>query len=570
MFAINLKRIMSNYDPVVLCALLVFAVVARVTVALSYEVNWDEFYYLSAVHRFINGDTLINSFQTFHIHFFTWLDLISNNEVGQIVAARFAMLALQIITGFYIFRICRRYLSFSASIFAVLSYFSFSYVIRMGASFRTDPIASCFLIIVLDYFLSNKLSVMKSLIAGVLTAFALLISLKASLYIPTFLSIVLITLYCSESRRNYIRQLLFYGVSILIGFSALYIWHYSSIGGSSLLIDIFSMTGAADKTLNERTFFHGEAFFIQTLTSDSIYWLILLVGSVFAAVSAFNQSLLSRDVSLKYLSVVLLLTTLLYYRNSFPYYYAFMLAPVSILFAVFWDGLFTFIRTKLAHFVSLTILLLFSFSIVLNGFVVPLSKDRNLDYQRYFIETVHEIFTEPVSYIDRCSMIASYTKTGFFMSTWRYENYVRDQQPVIHNAVLNDNPVFVVANTPFLSALYQASSDNWLITQDRFTLQQNYIHHWNELFVAGKQFELSINTPSVEFSLYVEGIYTLEGDSNAKINGSLLSPGQTIFLSKGVHVITSDQLPGTYTIRWGDNLLRPTERIKSRALFTGF
>ncbi|MHA7231499.1 hypothetical protein ACVT98_22860 [Vibrio campbellii] len=114
------------------------AVVARFYVAFRYEVNWDEFYYLSFVHQLINGEA-INSFQTFHIHFFTWLQYVSSNEVDQIIAARLVMIFFQLGTGLCIYKLCRLQCSVSGALFAVLAYFAFSFNVRMGASFRTDP-----------------------------------------------------------------------------------------------------------------------------------------------------------------------------------------------------------------------------------------------------------------------------------------------------------------------------------------------------------------------------------------------------------------------------------------------
>ncbi|MCG6221395.1 hypothetical protein [Vibrio diabolicus] len=134
------KRHLSDRDTtsstsIFLCILIVVAVIARFFVAFNYEVNWDEFYYLSFVHRFINGE-VINSFQTFHIHFFTWLSGVSDNDVDQIIVARVVMVFFQLLTGFYLYKLCRLYCSKSAALFAVLAYFSFVYNRHSAANFR--------------------------------------------------------------------------------------------------------------------------------------------------------------------------------------------------------------------------------------------------------------------------------------------------------------------------------------------------------------------------------------------------------------------------------------------------
>ncbi|TOM79937.1 hypothetical protein CGH69_23450, partial [Vibrio parahaemolyticus] len=88
--------------------------------------------------------------------------------------------------------------------------------------------------------------------------------------------------------------------------------------------------------------------------------------------ACFSQKLLSRESSIKFLCLSLLLFTLLFYRNAFPYYYAFMLAPVSALFAVACVGIQNFTNARVAQFFNFIVPCLFAVSIVVNGFVLPI------------------------------------------------------------------------------------------------------------------------------------------------------------------------------------------------------
>ena len=49
--------------------------------------------------------------------------------------------------------------------------------------------------------------------------------------------------------------------------------------------------------------------------------------------------------------------------------------------------------------------------------------------QRATLAAVHEIFPEPVAYIDRCSMISRYNKVGFFMASWQIAEYLEKTYP---------------------------------------------------------------------------------------------------------------------------------------------
>src|SRR5262245_36045869 len=83
------------------------------------NVNWDEFFFLSKVHDYARGE-LTASLQSFYVHFFGWLPLVSGNEVTQIIAARAVMFALALASCVLTYAIGRLYLSRMAALFAVL------------------------------------------------------------------------------------------------------------------------------------------------------------------------------------------------------------------------------------------------------------------------------------------------------------------------------------------------------------------------------------------------------------------------------------------------------------------
>jgi len=551
----------------VLCALIIFAIAAKLYVVFTYEVNWDEFYYLSFVHQYI-GQQLINSFQTFHIHFFTWLQLISDNEVDQIIASRSVMWLLQLFTGYLIFRTCRIHLSVTASLFAVLAYFSLSYGLRMGASFRTDPIATSLLLMTTHYLFQAQLSHRKSIFFGVVTSCALLITLKSSLYGLALAPIVLISLYYSPNRAQYLRHTCTFVGAILLSFAILHTWHSAQIGGENLVSDLLSMFGAADKTLNQRVLFPGWSYFVHTFTSDIGYWLALFTGIAFSIYSSVKHAPLSREVSLKFLSLSLLLATLLFYRNAFPYYYSFMLAPVSVLLGLAWHCVATMYSKRLRQAFMLTTLSLFFVSITLNGWLIPSQRDNQ--YQAMYLDRVHQIFPEPVPYIDRCSMVSTFPKYGFFMSTWGYENYISRGEPIISAAVMNHAPVFIIENTAFLSSLSGDNEQAWLIPEDEQSLNDHYIHHWEDIYIAGKHIQLSNTRPLADMSIAVAGVYTLESETSVIVNERTLYPGQTLYLSQSIHTVRSKGNFGNYTFRWGNHTYRPTPLEEEAQLFTGF
>ncbi len=557
----------ENY---LLTILLLFVFFAKIFTALSLEVNWDEFYYLSFIYDYIN-DRGVNSFQTFHVHFFTWLRWISDNEVKQIITARLIMIILQVFTGFLIFKICRYKFSLTASLFSLLSYFSFSFIISHGASFRTDPIATFFLIISIYYLFFNKESKIKFIISGVFTAASFLITIKSAIYFPVFLFMVLNFIFISKNKIFSIGYLFLYFVSTIIVFFILYTWHSNVIGYFDFYKDSEVITGGAEKTFGHGDIFPSINVFIVSFIENILYWIVFIYG-VKNVILLFSKKMLAdKYYCFIVSSIICVIFTFLIYRNAYPYFYSFILAPVCILFAFSWDFFFYRERDKTKKFYYFIILLsYFLISIVYDGFIEPYK--RSLDYQNKFIETVHEIFPYPVPYIDRCSMIPSFSKKGFFMSSWGVENYLDRGGEVLSYTVEKYAPVFLIINSPFLdfNSEYHSQWSNVLYKNDLKSLKDNYIKHWNELYVAGKVINLNNSIKKVDFNINIAGLYTLESDSLVFIDKELIHPMQTVNLSKGIHQIKTYKNNGEFILRWGNSLYRPEEDIRVVPIFTGF
>ena len=561
----------SLNDKFILFSLILLAIVFRLHNVLNYEVNWDEFYYLSFVHQFLSGE-IISRFQTFHVHFFSWLARVSENEVKQIIAARSVMLCLQVATGFFLFRICRNYFTCSASLFAVLAYFSFSFVIRMGASFRADPIATFCLMASLDYVLRAEYSLRQSLAAAVLTAVAFLVTLKSVFYLPTLILITLLSILSSSNKRRTVARFVQYLIFSALAFSILYLWHSNSIANATNN-DIVAMIDGADKTLNHKTFFPRLSYFIYTLGTDLGFWFTLSCGVFYYLTSISNNNNIDKKThNLKLITLIIPLTSLLIYRNAFPYFYSFMLAPACVFCGVAWDKWSQRGNRKTYISIGRGILLLFIANILIQNIYQPYI--RSLDYQYKLLEVVHKTFPQPVSYIDRCSMVSSYPQKGFFMSSWGMENYWLADKPILELAIENHEPIFLIINSEYLEFIRKDNAIeteySQLLGRDRLAIENNYIPHWNEIYVAGKILVLTQENTSLTFKLNIPGDYTLESSSKVIINSKNVSPQETISLSKGEHTLQVSEEPGIYTLRWGKSLYRPVEFERNLRIFNGF
>ncbi|NMH64851.1 glycosyltransferase family 39 protein [Shewanella salipaludis] len=566
-----------------LLGLLGLAFGARLFVAFRYEINWDEFYFLSLIYRYLDGE-LSSGLQTFHVRLFTWIRWLGGDEVEQIILLRLLMLGLQLLTCGFIYRICRRYTGPAAALFAVLAYASVSYNVRMGASFRADPLVTCCLMASLDWLLAKKSGLTAYLLAGAATALALLLTLKSALYLPTLGIIMLVPILTSAKPKTAVFRLLAFSLAGLVIFWLLYLYHRTGVNVIDADKDVSMLANSFDKTVKHPGLLPRKRYLFRSFILDMAYWLTLLYGVRHVLAAMVNGPKAARIRGCILLALLLPLASVLFYRNAFPYFYAFILAPASLLCAIAWDSLGkqTDMRAapnareereaREANIIKGLVLLGLGISLIGNGLVLP--QTRNLDRQRQLLALVHRAFPAPTTYLDRCAMVASYPRVGFFMSTWGMDNYRRQNRPLLAQAIEERKPKFFIANLGSLDVEHKTNLKSVaayrLLDPDQRALSDNYIHHWGELYVAGKRFTLENAASEIRFPIIIDGRYTLESEAKVSIDEIRLAPGETLWLEAGNHKIQGAAAPGRYTLRWGEHLYRPSEPAPNTDIFTGF
>jgi hypothetical protein len=263
----------------------------------------------------------------------------------------------------------------------------------------------------------------------------------------------------------------------------------------------------------------------------------------------------------------------LVYRNAFPYFYVFALSPAILVSGVLADRLAGLVQTKGSRWALAGVSAVAG--IVYANFVVHYwmnAVDATVA-ERQIVDAVHEMFPDPVPYIDGPAMIATFPKVGFFMSKWGIEAYRAEGRPVLAQAIADRAPVFVLTtNNTLIDAMtgtHLADPGYSLLEADRAALSRNYVRHWGIVYVAGKTLELGTQAP-VPFDILIPGPYTVEAGDHVTIDGERYDPGQSVELERGAHVMSVDTAPATITLRWGRRLFRPPESLASRAIFAPF
>jgi hypothetical protein len=548
----------------ILSAIIALCFVLRLHLIFVYEINWDEFLNLSMVHDFLRGD-LKEPLQTIFIHAFRWLPNMSGNEVDQVIAGRVIVYLMGTGTALFIYLVSRRFMGIGAALFAVLSYISYTFVIRQGMSFRTDPMSTFLLMGAIWALVCHSGRMAFAILAGAFIGLAGLVTIKSIFYVPVIGTILLAQIYFSENRARIFMFAAVATVTAIVSFVLLYLLHYNTLGSPSSVLAFLDRT--TSKTLGERDFKIAKQTFATGLIYNPVFWIAVAIGLLASIKKIGGEIGANRRDAIITASLALPLLSLFIYTESYVYFYTFLLAPVAVLCGIGFARLSDDIGRKVGFIAVIFLGIGFA-----SQYVQALK--RTNDYQREIVDVVHKAFPEPVPYIDRTSMISSYPKKGIFMSSWGMGDYYLKDERIMRGILENDRPPFLIANRRMLE-LDRLGPDEYgakhfgFFKEDRDVLQNNYVRHWGPIFVAGKHFKMGNGEQSAEFEILVAGSYQLLSADAAIVDGKTIEPGDTVNLRQGKHQIDTRNA-GDYGLRWGHNLYKPSGKAPEKPVFTDF
>ena len=248
-----------------------------------------------------------------------------------------------------------------------------------------------------------------------------------------------------------------------------------------------------------------------------------------------------------------------FYFNAYPYHYAFVMPPAVAASA----PAIRILAQRYGHILLLCLLLA-------NASVLSAAEDRSvLASQRTVLAGVHAIFPQPVTYIDESGMIGSFPRAvSYFASGWGLANYQTKGEPEYRHAADAEPIPLLLVNGGALAGVFDghASATGGLLPADIQFLRENYIPHWGQLYVAGKQITASNRATDVE--IVIPGHYTVE-ISPITIDGHRHAVGDMVSLARGIHVVAGPRQSDS-VLRWGNHLPRPNFPWPQARLFTDF
>lgn len=505
-----------------------FALVSRIAI------NWDEFYFLEHVYQYLRGD-LSGRLQTFHVHFFAWLPATVGSEIDQIIAGRTVMQVLALGSGALTYAIARRFATLAGALFATLSYLAVNTVIEHSASFRLDPMVTFLSLLALNLALA-KPRAWAVVGAAAVMALATMLTIKSVFYLTVIGIVFAIGVRVKDA-------VLFAG-AFLVALAGLYVFHDATLAATPVTATGAFLGSTAAKVFDAGIITRGFGL-LSAILANPIVWLMLAHG----AVIAFRQARLAHLERgwQRWLPLVVALPVLtpLVYRNAFPYFYPFILAPAVVLIGIAFDRY----RERTGPFARALVLILIvaNCSSLWSGISSRLT-DRTI-MQRATLAAVHEAFPDPVSLIEGFGAVSAFPRVGFFMSGWGIENYRAAGKPVFADLVAEEQPPLLLADSPSLYAAMVPGVETTraLLDEDVKFLRENYVRYRGMVFVAGKELR-----GSETFEIAVAGDYRFVAAEPAVIDGRSVKSNDVVTLALGKH-----RIDGEGTLYWAAVRLAP-------------
>lgn len=526
---------------------------------IYFNVNWDEFYFLSLVFEYSNG-TLSQSLQTFHVHLLGWMSSLDWDEIRLTLLGRALMLICELLTLGFIFLIARKFAGTGFALLGVLSYLASGFVLMQGTSFRADPMITALLMAGIFLLMDGPASLRKDMAATIAVALASVISIKAIFYAPALLGALVWRTRHDGDMKHRIKVCIGLGFGVSITALILYFWHRSTLS-PGVPDDLERLDSIFSKVLLDIPLWPQRQYFLSWITASWPQIFLILTGLIFLWRRHDRESTTRLIVSLLFTLPIL---SIFFYRNAYPYFFPFIVAPSMVAVSI---GAYAFMENVSRSFGKslLAALVLYMTAYTLGqGYLYSY---HHQTAQKETIGAIHDMFPEPTPYIDRNSMIATFPKCGFFMSSWGMENYRKNGEPVFERILLQCQPKFLIANSyQLVEAMLAISSEEHaraLFDQDARVLRSNFIHHWGAIWIAGKSFYLYGS--SIRFQVPVEGTYTVGSSAHIIVDGQRYEDGDYLFLSKGSHVLEST--PQYVELRFGRHLPRPDHPPSSPLYF---
>lgn len=533
-----------------LSGMLALVVLLQIELVFSKSMNWDEFFHFSQIHQHLLGRPA-PWLQAPFVALFWWVPSLPGDNIAHIQLIRLLILPFEGVALAAIAGMASRFSSRETGLLCGLLYATGGYVFLHAFALRADMIAAALLMEALWIGLCRPLRAVEIAMIALLAGLAFVSTIKSVLYAPAFLGVALFRL-----ERPVHRWALAGAAALTIVGGVLLLWlapYLPANGPGGILRDVGELGRSSINRM-----FSGSLLPQAPWLVRQIVFAPLLSAAILAAVLYACWPGRGWRARILLLSLVAPLATVTFYRNAFPYHFAFILPPAVVAIAPVIDWLRQ--RYGAAAVASLPLA---------GALLLSLGEDREiLARQRTIQAGIHMIFPSPVTYIDNSGMAGDFPRAvNHFASGWGLEQYYRAGEPIYSQAIAAEPVPMLLANNVVLQDLFHDTFfDGRLLRDDDTILRENYIPHWGGVFVAGKMIAPGERPIAIEIA--VAGPYTVEGAGIA-IDGRHYPVGSVVTLARGMHNLSGSRAVPV-TLRWGDHLLRPAFAWPKQSYFSAY
>ncbi|MEL7465932.1 MAG: hypothetical protein AAFN79_17810 [Pseudomonadota bacterium] len=502
-------------SPRALMAAVAAVIAAQVVLVFKAPINWDEYLHFSQIVDLAEG-RLQWGLQTLHARLLAWVLWVPGDAIAQIQAARLAALACSAATTGFVVLLAARFVDRWSAWLAGLAYIAGGYVFAHAFAVRPDPFATAALMGALCLLAIGRLSALRMAAAGILIGLAGAMTIKSVFFAPCFAGVALMR--AMEAPDGPWRRLAIVAIAPLVAglvFAATVTAHGADASGGENGAAGLSRRAAA--FLADAPLLHARYAAIQFLLTPLVTFGVVATAMVWRRLSPAERFTV--------VGLLAPLATLLFYRNTFPYYFAFLYAPVCVAIApslALIGGRLWRAAAPLAAIAGAVVLLLAQKPIVLDG-------------QRMLLGEINRLFGEEVAYLSHVPFAPRHERIlPHFLSGPGLARYLEPSDPAIARRIEAGEVGFVLADSPALkAALIGDAAASPLPLRDVEALSSRFISHDGMIWIYGR-----VVCPAeapVALDIARAGPFAADGGA-LEIDGARIEDGASVVLERGAHL----------------------------------
>ncbi|ASK87069.1 dolichyl-phosphate-mannose-protein mannosyltransferase [Sphingorhabdus sp. SMR4y] len=495
---------------------LVAVILCQIWLIFQKAINWDEFLHFGQIYELADG-RLSGSLQSLHVRLFGWAALVAQDVITQIQVARIAMLACALLTMGCVIHLARRLVDRETAFLTGLIYLTAGFVFTNSFTYRPDPVAAAALMGALCLLVSGSFSWKRVILSGILVGLAGALTIKSIFYAPCFAAAVYLKWHETTGPRSSVIYRSAVLLAVAIGFFLMIV----GLHGSTLATSSTQGSSLAAKTASFLRFFEFEQ--IRYVFAEMALAPLLTLGLILLIPVARG---LPGNVKVLLLGLCGPLLCILFYRNTFPYFFTFLLPPVCVAIAP--------VLVKLVGRYGLGPVIILS--LLGPAFLLVNEPYGTLERQRATINEVERLFPEPTPYLSYSSYMPEYPRQfRSLISGIALGRYWKEREGQIARDIEDGRIAFVIATGNALNLVYQHDGPAPLLPErDVAALRSNFLRHSDTIFIAGKN--VCSQRAEQKLRIFRSGVYSVDG-GGLVIDGQYIADRKSVSLAAGTHMV---------------------------------